>query len=231
MNTIFQLLKMDRKHITRDPLLLLTLAAPLLMLALVKWALPLLPFSLVTKHPLILGALLLMTPLMIGLLAGFLMLEEKGQHLLRYYAVSPLRYHGYLFFRLLLPVTVSVFFSVVIIILYDTQGYPLLSLVPAVAAASLQAPVVMLASGSLAANKVEGLALSKLLNIILLLSAALPLFSGWWTYAAYFFPAAWFMTAFQTQYFIVQCFLFSGCLLVSLGWAVYFWKRLLRLQE
>ncbi|WP_181350797.1 hypothetical protein [Thalassobacillus sp. CUG 92003] len=235
MNRMLTLWRVDRKQMMRDPILLLTLAAPLLLLMFLKVGLPLalpyLPFAMPAEHPLYLGALILMTPLMIGMLTGFLVLEEKGQGLYRYYAITPLQAHGYFIFRMLLPILLSIVLSIVVVIIYGTQNVSWIVLTAAILSATAQAPVVMLVLAVFARNKVEGLACSKLINLVLLLSAVFPFIDAWWAWGAYVLPPAWFMASFTFQDVALQISLCAGSLLTSLLWIVYLWGKFLKKAE
>lgn len=49
--------------------------------------------------------------MLLGILAEFIILDERDDHLLEYYAITPLQKSGYLGYRLLMPVIISFIFS------------------------------------------------------------------------------------------------------------------------
>ena len=98
------------------------------------------------------------------------MLDERDERLIDYYAVTPLRKQGYYMYRLFLPVLITLLVS----LLYQAEHWPVLILL------AVEAPIYALFLVAFAANKVEGLALSKLVGLLLIGAIC-----------AYFVPERW----------------------------------------
>ncbi|GAB2698643.1 hypothetical protein ACFQWB_00085 [Paenibacillus thermoaerophilus] len=152
--------------------------------------------------------LILRGPLLPGMVADLLMLDERDEHLIGYYAVTPLTRKGYLIHRLFLPSLLCLALSV---LFFAGSG---LTAVPfenayAIALLPLEAPCFALFLAAYAANKVEGLALSKVSGL---------LFAG--PAIAYFAPALWQLAgAWIPTYWPARCYLsgLGGEHLAALG--------------
>lgn len=132
--------------------------------------------------------MLMLTPMMAGMLAGFLMLDERDERVGEYYGVTPIGGAGYLFSRLALPVLWSV--AVALLLL------------------------------AFAGNKVEGLAVSKMMGLILLPVVVPFLTSSPWGMAAGLFPAYWMGAIFTGP----LCLFLPG-LAVSAVWLYVLYRR------
>jgi fluoroquinolone transport system permease protein len=194
----------DLKNIRRDGLLLLSLLAPLLFAATMRFGLPLLRdflfqrtgLDLAEHYSFAMSFLTLMTPMMLGLLAGFILLDERDENLLNYYAVTPLTKTGYFLYRMAAPVIMGFFLAFLLVGLVGLAPVHYGKLVPVVLMASLEGPMFALILGAYAANKVEGLALSKALGISFLAPLAGYLLESRWHLLAGLFPPYWVTQAF-----------------------------------
>ncbi|NJN17406.1 MAG: ABC transporter [Oscillochloris sp.] len=180
MNTlrlIRYLSPLDLVSVRRDPLLRWLVLVPLLFAIAARGLLPqllegaagLLPFDILADYDVLMGcALLLLTPMMIGMIAGFLMLDLRDDGVLAALRITPPTLSGYLTYRLALPTLLG--FSLTLIA-FPIAGLPsggATALVITAAAASLQGPLYALLLATFAANKVQGFALSKALGILML---------------------------------------------------------------
>ncbi|MFB1049714.1 hypothetical protein [Paraliobacillus sp. JSM ZJ581] len=166
----------DWKNIRRDPFLIFSMFGILLLASFVRFGLSKLDeliathttYELTEHFPLIVGLVLLMTPLMIGMLYGFVILDERDEGVLLYYAVTPLTKVGYLFCRLLLPMITTFFLSFIVILIQGVIEWKIITFIPTALLLALQAPLITMLMASLASNKVEGLALAKVINLSIL---------------------------------------------------------------
>jgi fluoroquinolone transport system permease protein len=185
--------------IRRDAMLGLLLAAPWLAGAALGLGLPLLApillttlkFDLTAWYPLADMLMLSLTPMMVGTLAAFLMLDERDEGVGSYYDVTPIGGAGYLFSRLALPVLWSVLVAPLLMAAFSLS-HPSLARVLAVAlVGGLSASSSALLLLALSGNKVEGLAVSKMMGV-LVLPIVLPFITGSpWAMLAGVFPAYW----------------------------------------
>lgn len=195
-NKYSALLRRDLKNGVRDPMLMLIFIGSLLVIVLLRFALPAisdwiygkLGYALEPYDFHIEGFLLSMVPLLIGSAVGLLILEEKDDRLVDCYAVTPLRKEGYLMYRLLLPVVLCALILLLSIGIHDDPAaltsLPLLFLV-------LEAPLYALFLASVASNKVEGLALSKFISLSVIVALCCNLAAAPWLWLGSWLPAFW----------------------------------------
>lgn len=192
------LLRHDMHNAWRDPMILLIVLGPLLLILAIRYGLP--PFSawlasfssidLLSYSSLISAFLMLLIPQLIGIGAGLMMLDERDERLIDCYAVTPLRKKGYIAYRLTLPVVIACVMSALFLLASGVtrqqpeNGAVLLLLV-------LEAPLISLFLVTLAANKVEGLALSKMIGLLLLGAVSAYFVPLPWQYLAGILPTYW----------------------------------------
>lgn len=177
MNQNFELLKSDQKIIGRDPMLILCLFAPVLLILVAVFLFPiisnvttqLLNFPLDPYFPILRLFLFPLTPMLLGLVYGFILLDERDGGIISYLAITPVGKSGYLAIRMFMPVCLSFIMSLVF--LFATgfhQSMNVLELVIMSIIISSEAPMMLLFLGAFAGNKVEGMAISKGFGIIML---------------------------------------------------------------
>ncbi|UFJ39517.1 ABC transporter permease [Brevibacillus humidisoli] len=194
----------DLKQISRDALMILVTVAPVLLSLVIGYAVPWidgtwlvgLPFALGDYDLLSLSFLLLVSPLMLGVLSGFIILDERDEGILMQLAVTPLSHTRYLLYRMLGPVLVSTVLSFFVMPIAGINPLSLFEMIPIVATMALEAPIIALAMVSFAANKVEGMAVSKVLSLILIAPAVVYFVPSVWQYTAGILPSFWAAKAF-----------------------------------
>ena len=199
---MMKLLRADARNIWRDPLMLLVLCVPVMMWGAAAFLLPwadqqlaayISGFQLAFHTPFIVSVVLLMTPLMVGLASGFLLLDEKDEGILGYMDITPVRKTGYLLYRLTLPVGASLLLSILLAtgLLADFHvqwGYLLLSILMI----TLMAAVLAMFLASFSDNKVEGMAYAKVSSLLMLGPFLVYLFQDHsWTMLLYIIPLTW----------------------------------------
>ncbi|TXK85114.1 hypothetical protein [Paenibacillus sp. N3.4] len=202
---IYHLIRGDIKQIARDPMLFFYLLAPLLLLAGVRFGVPIVDeelqqrfhFDLSGYYDLIISFALLLVPLILGAMSGFMMLDERDENLINYYAVTPLTKRGYMWYRLSLTVVLTIIYSILLLLcsgLTIVNPYKIILLLSMLA---LEAPIFALFLAAYASNKVEGLALSKGASLLIFAPAI-----------AYFIPALWqYLGGILPTYWISKTFL------------------------
>lgn len=196
-----RLLKGSALQIFRDQMLLLLCIAPFLAGTAIRLVIPLIDrllqqymdFSL-SRYYLIADAFTLtLGSMTIGIMVGLLMLDERDDGICIYYAVTPAGGRTYLFMRLFLPFVYSLITTLVILPFTSLGGLSYWRMVAPAFASSLNGIFMTMLMFTLASNKVEGLAVSKLLGIILF---GIPL--AWFANSylkviGYFLPTYWIM--------------------------------------
>ncbi|MFD2169899.1 hypothetical protein [Tumebacillus lipolyticus] len=194
----------DARQVVRDPVLLMSMLAPLLMALVIRLGVPFadglaeerIGISLLGHEPFLISFLLSATPLMLGLLIGFLLLEERDEEMLAYLAITPLGKIGYLCYRLISPVLLSVIFSLIGFLVAGVEAPDALHLWPVLLMLALEAPLLALMMGVFAGNKVEGLALSKAAGVLFVAPVVAYFVTGPWQWAAGVLPTFWAVKAF-----------------------------------
>ncbi|MCL5998698.1 MAG: hypothetical protein M1546_21965 [Chloroflexi bacterium] len=169
VNALKSLGPIDAQSVRRDSFLRWMLLFPFLIALLLRLGVPPLAgwlaaqfnFDVTPYYPLLMSLVVLFTPMMFGMLIGFLLLDQRDDHTLTALQVTPLTLKGYLVYRTALPVGLSV---VLTMLSYSLSGLVPLDVVAlfavALAAAPL-APLFALCLAALAGNKVQGFALTK----------------------------------------------------------------------
>ena len=174
MKQATKILKSSVLQIYRDQMLLMLFFSPFLIGIIMRILVPFadklitkyLQFSIKPYYILADATTLVMGAMMIGMMVGLLMLDERDDGIAIYYSVTPTGGLNYLLSRLLLPLIYSSI-SIIIIMTFATLsdiGYPWF-FAPAIISAFNGVLASMLLV-SIASNKVEGLAVSKLLGLM-----------------------------------------------------------------
>ena len=175
MKQAAKLLKGSALQIYRDQMLLLLCITPFLAGIGIKLVIPLidrilvkyLDFSIVPYFLMADALTLTLGPAMIGMMVGLLMLDERDDGICIYLAVTPVGGKAYFVSRLVLPFIYSLVTALVIASFCMLGGLPY-GWLPAPAVLCAYSGILMaMMLVSIASNKVEGLAVSKLLGIIL----------------------------------------------------------------
>ena len=175
-------IKLEFKQIKRDPMLPWMMLFPLVIAMAIRFGLPGLQQWVLAQYqidimqyaPLMQSVLVLMSPLVIGMIIGFLLLDQKDENSLSAIALTPASLVGYLFKKMALPLILSI--PVTILSLWITQLIPFVfgrALFVAILALPL-APCFGLFLAVFADNKVQGLALSKISGLFIV-----PPIFGW----------------------------------------------------
>lgn len=193
MNTLLTVSQYDFRTTFRDPIFKGLLVFPFVSFALVRWLLPYLVqlYPIVQPYqPVILMWACLQSAIMFGFIYGFLLLEEKEEHIRQALQVLPISNLKLVAARLLIGVLVSWLVNFTLIHWGGAVRLPwytewLLSL-----QFSLVAPLLALALGAFAKNRIEGLAQMKIFNLLLIIPGLI-----------YFLPAKlWHATALIPTY-------------------------------
>jgi fluoroquinolone transport system permease protein len=184
---------------SKDGMLLLLIFAPFLAGLAFKFALPFangilserFSFSLLPWYGLVDGMLICITPMLTAMISAFMMLEERDEGISAFYQVTPAAGASYPAARVGVPM-IWAFVATLIAVFSlnisspNATGILFASLVSALSGAFLAMMVVALAQ-----NRVEGLALSKLMGISLLGLAMVWFAPAPYSYLAAFLPSYW----------------------------------------
>lgn len=198
----------DLKDMGRDPMLFIGIFVPLLITAIIRFVIPLvteillqrLNFNLTQHYEFITGFLIMIIPMMMGFLIGFIILDERDENMLVYFSVTPLTKTGYLALRIVNPVLLSFTFSIILLPITNLVELNYFKVIPVAVLAALEAPMMVLFLGAFAGNKVEGLALSKTTGIIFFAPIVAYLVESRWEILLGIFPTYWVLEAFIASF-------------------------------
>lgn len=164
----------DVRGASRDSLLRWMVIVPIVLALVVRCALPAisdqlatrLDFDLLPYYPLIMGFLLLMTPQFVGLVLGFLLLDERDDGTALALRVTPRGPARLLVYRMLVPTAVSFVVTIAVFGVVGTLPFSLPAVLAGGFAASVFAPVYALLIATLAQNKVQGFAVAKVCGLL-----------------------------------------------------------------
>lgn len=192
----------DLRGVLRDPLLIMVLMSPLLYVLMVRLPVPVLTdhlassyhFDLGPYYPLIVTSFpVLGTMLLLGCIGGLMLLEEKDSATLDALRATPLPLAGFAAYRCATLIALSgVYVTVATLI----TGLVPATVIPVVLAlgplTGLLAIVIALTMAGLASNKVEGLALIRVLGFVLfLLPVGAFLVASTWEPLFWLLPSYW----------------------------------------
>lgn len=198
------LARTDTRLIGRDALLSFLLLYIVIIILAARWGVPPLGrwlhaahgFDLAPYHPLVVAYVsVLVAPMLIGFMMGFLMLDEKEDGTLRALLVTPLPLATYLLYRISVPTVLTALFVPLAVWGLDLGAppWPAVLLVAAVnaplgAASTLFYPVF-------ASDKVRAFVLAKIVSGAAFLPIAAYFIAPPWQYLAAVFPPFWTVKA------------------------------------
>lgn len=192
---------LDAHNIWRDPLLKWLLFVPLLVALLVRFGFPILAelfatqfgFDLYLFRPLLAGGLLLLPAMLVGMVIGFLLLDERDEGTLIALQVTPLTLTQLFLYRLLWPLAVGIVLTAVSLPLTGLGSWTWREIwLGAIVAAPL-APLLAFLLTAVAQNKVQGLALVKLLSGMQMLPLVAYFVPMPWQFIFGFLPTFWLL--------------------------------------
>ena len=207
MKTFITFLIGDIKNITRDSMLLGTMLAPIALALFIKLSISyfsevfneMFPFTIEHHYTFIMSFVILLSPFMLGIMAGLMILEEMDDNILSYIAVTPVSKSGYLLYRLIVPMLISTILTIFIIVYTGLVNFTI-SILPVVLLAAMITPIMALFLASFANNKVEGLAIGKATGVILIVPFLTYIVKSNWLFLLSAFPTFWVSEAFMKSY-------------------------------
>ena len=191
--------RIDWRSLRGDSFLLLLISAPFIYALLIRLALPhadvplreAFGISAAELGPLLGAGLVMLAPSCTGVVVGFLLLDERDLNVMAAIRVTPCPPSVYLMRRLFWPSFVGTSVGLMAHAVSGLAAPPFFALLAISLVASLAAPAMALMLGALAENKVQGLALLKVFNVIALLPVFAYFLEGSWRYVAVVLPTAW----------------------------------------
>lgn len=221
------LVRTDFANLRRDPMLLAAGAAPLLVAGLLMFGFDPLATAVAgfveLDRPLVVGGALLLAPLLIGFVVGFLLVEEREERILDAVAVTPLGNSGFLKHRLLLPAVVGA--GATAFLGWVVGGLSPSALAAVAVLGGASASLVTMTMAAIASDRVQALAVSKLTGFLLVAAVAFQFVDGWWRVPLGVLPATWLVDA-AVSPAVVPSFLLGVATHAAVG--LMLWRRLRR---
>lgn len=155
----------DMKYMSHDPMSYGLVAMPIAMTTVYRVAMHyfkfLLPYKDVFQY-----IFLTMAVVFVGIILALRMLDEKDEHLLQFYAVSPLRLEGYYGYRGILCLVISMLIAGMTGMGMGCGVGKLLLIIPY---GAMIGGMTMLGVSCMAQNKIQGMVLAKALGLLVLL--------------------------------------------------------------
>ncbi|PAT01198.1 hypothetical protein CI105_08105 [Candidatus Izimaplasma bacterium ZiA1] len=178
MKAIIKSFKVFVVELFKDGMIIMILIAPFLIGSIFKFAIPFLELKLtsffdkdviLTEYFLLFDLLLLvLTPYFISFAASMSMLDEYDLNLINHLSVTPLGKKGYLISRIILPLIIAYFMSILILIIFSLTTWSLVMLLSVSLLTCLLSLTSTLIVFSYSKNKIEGLALAKLSGVVMI---------------------------------------------------------------
>jgi fluoroquinolone transport system permease protein len=216
-------LKNDLKQIMRDPIMAVLMVAPLFLIIALKLMVTLLIPFILTRFGFdfspylnyVFVFVVMMCGAILGIVTGFMMIDERDGKIAELMSVTPLGRGGYLFNRLLFAATLSVFYCILSYYVLDIVKLPYLAVLYLSLLSSNYSIIIGLLIFSFADDKVKGLTFAKAINALSLFAYTDLLGLKWLTVLSWFFPPYWIPMVVQSPH----SFLIYGlALFVNLGW-------------
>ncbi|KAF0198998.1 MAG: hypothetical protein FD170_3958 [Bacteroidetes bacterium] len=209
------LFKNDLKQIVRDPIMTLLLFAPLLLIVVFKllelFLVPYLAaktgFDITPYFPYVLSFVLLMNSGMLGIVTGFMMLDERDGNISQLLEVTPLGRNGYLANRLIFASILAIIYGFIGIAVFKLPDLSFFTIVLLSVLSAFYTAIIGLLIFSGAEDKVKGLTFAKGLNTLVLFAFADLFALPWLTFLSWFFPPYWVTMIIKTpDSLIAICF-------------------------
>lgn len=193
---------LDARSVLRDPLLRWMIMLPLAFALALRGAIPAILTYTITRfslkidlephyRPLMSYALLLIAPMLAGVVVGFLLLDLRDDGVLPALRVGPPQLKGYLLYRLALPTLVSIMLTPILFVIAGLPAGSPINLVLASIGAAPTAALYALLLGTIAQNKVQGIALMKLSGLLFILPALSRYLPAIWQFPLALVPTSW----------------------------------------
>lgn len=209
MSKTAALIKADILNIKRDPLIVILPVVPIIAAVFLKLLLPVIRnyllnefvytkgFDLAEYYQLIACFIAMMPAILYTMITGFMILDERDEHLIDLFSITPLGKKGYLSYRLLSPVLISFVLTLIVLLIFGNVSLPWYGYLFTMFISAQETPIIALIMGAFSANKIEGMAVAKGLGIIYIAPVAVYFVNSKLQYLAGIAPPFWVMKVFQ----------------------------------
>ena len=232
MKQTMKLFQMGLKQIANDGMLLVLLPAPILVGLIFKFAIPFangilednFSISVLPWYGLVDGMLVCLTPMFVAMASAFLLLEERDEGICAVYQITPTEGYSYLAARIGIPMAWAFAISIIVLGVFRISEISIMTILSSSLISALTGIFSAMMVVSMAGNRVEGLALSKLMGI-----GFIGLILVWfvpepYSYFSAFLPSFWIGKLIMDG---ASVFSFLFGLLTCFIWIFFFARRFL----
>ncbi|WP_408959234.1 ABC transporter permease [Natrinema sp. 74] len=164
----------DLRNWIRDPMLAIAAVGPFALAVVVRLGAPRVAelaapmFALEPHYPVIVGSMVAFGPAIYGFVVGMFVLEDREQGVLAAYRVSPLSARGYLLYRGIAAYVLTLLAILPALVIIGRSQVPPAVLIGSAVVGALSGPAIAFVFGTVASNTIEGIAISKLINLVIL---------------------------------------------------------------
>jgi fluoroquinolone transport system permease protein len=213
----------DVHSVRRDSLLRWFIFLPLLLVIVLRIAVPIatqlvwerLRFDLRPYYHLINSFLYLIMPMLVGMVLGFLLLDQRDDQTLTALQVTPLSLNGYLAYRISLPLLIALVTTLLMVPLAGLGEVKIWAHLAAALCAAPLAPMYALFNAALAQNKVQGFAVMKASSVISIPPLVAYFVTSGWQWLFGLVPTYWPVKV----YWLLQAGNAQGWLVLAIGLA------------
>lgn len=226
--------KNDFKQIMRDPIMAILMVAPLLLIIMLKlmvvFLMPLLlkhlEFDLTPYLHLVYVFVVMMCGAILGIVNGFMMIDDRDGKIAELMSITPLGRSGYLFNRLMFAAVLTIFYSVLSYYVLNVVELSLLTMLFVSLLSANYSIIIGLLIFTFADDKVKGLTFAKAINSLSLFAFADLLALKWLSVLSWFFPPYWITMVVQSPNSLS---VYGWAALVNVLWLTIlirnYWKR------
>lgn len=233
MRHTMKLFEIGMKQISKDGMLLVMIPAPLLVGLFFKVTVPFInailtsqfQFSITSWYGLADGMLICLTPMFVAMISAFLLLDERDAGISAFYQITPAQGYPYLLARVGIPMIWAFITTLIAAAVFKISAISFADILSSGLISSLTGIALAMMVVSIAGNRVEGLAVSKLMGI-----SFIGLFLIWFVPAPYHFSLA-FLPSFWIGKLLMDgtdFFSFVLGLITCLLWIAFFTRRFLK---
>ena len=226
-------IKNDFHQIFRNPMMVMFFALPVFLPVLFKllivFLLPFLSqyvnFDLSPYYSYVFAATVTFAPMSLGIITGFMMIDDKDGRIYELMRVTPLGAMGYLFNRMVFSMAASFVCTYIVYFVLNIYYVPFFTLLFVALLMSVLSVVIALCLFLIATDKVKGLTYAKALNIFSLFTLADLLGLKWLSAASHAVPTYWVTKIVQAPGNVLNILLAFVVCFVWLGGVFWVYRR------
>ncbi|MFQ6862274.1 MAG: hypothetical protein ACLROI_08065 [Beduini sp.] len=233
MRHTIQLFKIGLKQISKDGMLLVLIPAPFLVGMFFRFGIPYInqwltrqfSFSISPWYGMIDGMLICLTPMFTAMISAFLLLEERDEGVNAFYQITPVEGYSYLCARIGFPMLWAFLVTIIISAVLNISDLSFEVILLSAIISSLTGIFLAMMVVSLANNRVEGLAFSKLMGISFIGLILIWFIPPSYSFLMAFLPSFWIGMLLKEGADFLS---FIGGLLTCSVWIAFFTKRFIK---